>query len=492
MGQIIGFGIRKARPAKLGWATQEIAEFYRVESALIQAGLSVQMERGVSDEGDPWLVFCHGESLEVIAHFARIDGEYIVDAPALPKPLRGHDLTQMVRRFVSDNPVSMPNLDAAQRGNVVFHPAMLLTIFVATMLILDMPAKGLASEMGGAEGEAAWADKAAHYPVAARDREAADHKHDQASSEKAMLIAAITLAAGMAEFGMQNGEDVLPKGFLEHGPNLPDGEGEGRQGSHSAQDDLIGLSKMDFDGIGPSDQQDGHDQGRAEAGAGGMTAVREAVPQHEPGQQAIDISLLKANPHPTGGEQSSGLIERAGVQHSHEAVAVQEEGGLAAESNSNGSGATGSGGQAITGAAASWLDKAAVASGWTFAVADQQKDEAQYVAAIVDQHLNVPPPADEAEQDAAVRLDVKDVADADASANAAIVKAIGAFWGSDDDILMLVRGGGSRVLFDQSDVADSEHAGRPLEMHSWAFDDGTTISILGNAAAVDHALVQMV
>jgi hypothetical protein len=87
---------------------------------------------------------------------------------------------------------------------------------------------------------------------------------------------------------------------------------------------------------------------------------------------------------------------------------------------------------------------------------------------------------------------VKDVADADASANAAIVKAIGAFWGSDDDILMLVRGGGSRVLFDQSDVADSEHAGRPLEMHSWAFDDGTTISILGNAAAVDHALVQMV
>ncbi len=40
------------------WSAQELAEFYRVESVLIQAGLRVTSARGLTDEGEPWFVFC--------------------------------------------------------------------------------------------------------------------------------------------------------------------------------------------------------------------------------------------------------------------------------------------------------------------------------------------------------------------------------------------------------------------------------------------------
>ena len=71
------------RPAKSvsgDWSTQEIAEFYRVEAALVQAGASVCVDRGVSDEGDPWFVFCRAVDGEVIVHFARIAGEALPGA----------------------------------------------------------------------------------------------------------------------------------------------------------------------------------------------------------------------------------------------------------------------------------------------------------------------------------------------------------------------------------------------------------------------------
>ena len=47
-----------ARPRSRDRTSQELAEFYRVESALIQGGMKISTDRGVSDEGDPWFVFC--------------------------------------------------------------------------------------------------------------------------------------------------------------------------------------------------------------------------------------------------------------------------------------------------------------------------------------------------------------------------------------------------------------------------------------------------
>jgi len=81
----------RRRRAPRDWTAQELAEFYRVESILIQAGLWVVSARGLSDEGEPWFVFCRADDDEVIIHFARIDGRYVICAPAYGENATGHD-----------------------------------------------------------------------------------------------------------------------------------------------------------------------------------------------------------------------------------------------------------------------------------------------------------------------------------------------------------------------------------------------------------------
>src|SRR5262249_48091050 len=73
------------------WSPREIAEFYRVEAALLQAGLRIDTARGRSDDGDPWFVFCRHDDGEVIIHIARIDGEYVLVSPCYDGVARGRD-----------------------------------------------------------------------------------------------------------------------------------------------------------------------------------------------------------------------------------------------------------------------------------------------------------------------------------------------------------------------------------------------------------------
>ena len=60
---------RRASPAG-GWRNDELAELYRVEHSLVQAGVVVETKSGLSDEGDPWFVFCHPDG-HVVVHTAR-------------------------------------------------------------------------------------------------------------------------------------------------------------------------------------------------------------------------------------------------------------------------------------------------------------------------------------------------------------------------------------------------------------------------------------
>lgn len=114
------------------WSTQERAEFYRVESALIQAGLRVITDSGLTDEGDPWFVFCRAEDDEVIIHFARIDGHYLVSAPSYCGTKTDTDFQTLVRSVVAHYPV----LQRRSIGdNLFFHPAALLVMLVASALL---------------------------------------------------------------------------------------------------------------------------------------------------------------------------------------------------------------------------------------------------------------------------------------------------------------------------------------------------------------------
>ena len=57
------------------WTREELAELYRIEHALVQANIRLETDRGLSDEGDPWFVFCRADG-EILVHISRFDGQY--------------------------------------------------------------------------------------------------------------------------------------------------------------------------------------------------------------------------------------------------------------------------------------------------------------------------------------------------------------------------------------------------------------------------------
>ena len=78
-----GYGIRKSSPPSSllrvcpsDWTEKEVRELRRVERVFQLAGLATEISWGRSDEGDPWCVICRTGSIQVLAHFARIDGLY--------------------------------------------------------------------------------------------------------------------------------------------------------------------------------------------------------------------------------------------------------------------------------------------------------------------------------------------------------------------------------------------------------------------------------
>lgn len=129
--QVLSFFQRSPRyaPKPADWSQQELAEFYRVESALIRAGIRVGTDRGMSDENEPWFCFYRSDDGEVVIHFARIDGEYIIAGPAYEEIARGFDFSSLVRNMVARHPL-IRRSDSG--SNISVHPAALLVAVVGT------------------------------------------------------------------------------------------------------------------------------------------------------------------------------------------------------------------------------------------------------------------------------------------------------------------------------------------------------------------------
>ena len=146
LGQNITFFAPAQKKTK-DWNSQELAEFYRVESALIQGGMRVVTDRGVSDEGDPWFVFCREQDGEPVVHFARIDGQYVIASPAYDGASRGLDFRSMVQELIARHKLVPSNSD--KKSNVYIHPSALLIILVGTAYF-KTPSQAKADELGKA------------------------------------------------------------------------------------------------------------------------------------------------------------------------------------------------------------------------------------------------------------------------------------------------------------------------------------------------------
>ena len=122
------------------WTQRELAEFYRVENALIQAGLRLETERGVTDEGDPWFVFCRADTGEVFIHFARVAGQYIAIGAALDQVVRGKDFPTLIQEMLADQALTIAR-SRNRSSNVFMHPASLLIALVGAAFFHSGEAK---------------------------------------------------------------------------------------------------------------------------------------------------------------------------------------------------------------------------------------------------------------------------------------------------------------------------------------------------------------
>lgn len=129
--QVISF-LRQPRRGS-DWSPDEIAELYRIEHALLQARISLHTDRGVTDEGDPWFVFCRSDG-EVLVHITRFDGQYYLYSSGLSSPLTGRLFTELSKSFVQQISLQFP-LRRGDGAQLFVHPAAMLAIIIGTIFV---------------------------------------------------------------------------------------------------------------------------------------------------------------------------------------------------------------------------------------------------------------------------------------------------------------------------------------------------------------------
>lgn len=129
----------------IGWSNQELADLYRTQRILALAGVTTQVDRGITDEGDPWFVFMDSQD-EVLVHFSRFDGAYMVTSQMQDAPIKGDSLQDLVAKFsrrvkpVTQAGQSGQNVVSIAKRNrdVVFiHPAAALAALVWSIYLMS-------------------------------------------------------------------------------------------------------------------------------------------------------------------------------------------------------------------------------------------------------------------------------------------------------------------------------------------------------------------
>lgn len=156
-----------SRLAAKDWSNQELADLFRVKRLLDAAGVANEIDRGMTDEGDPWFLYCDVNG-EVFIHLCRIDGVYVLDSPNLSRPLRGSDFNALIEEFTNrkaNSAATTPdtrrvvNLD--RNGKVFLHPSTMLAALVWTLFLASEELVAILPE----EGSGAQSSEVSHDPV---------------------------------------------------------------------------------------------------------------------------------------------------------------------------------------------------------------------------------------------------------------------------------------------------------------------------------------
>lgn len=227
----------KAKAPVRDWSQQEIADFYRAHRLLAENGAGIGIDRGVSDEGEPWMVFFDTASHDVFLHIARIDNLCHLVCEPFNMRLDAADITSLIAQF--EHAVRDYLAIRSERAkNVVIHPAARIIMSISAVFLLfklengEAYAKGPADKAGALGPDARAGEKSAG-PLA-RAQSAFQRAFDAADAPvNAALLAGIILAGELALSPLRTGaseaemEKLVALALVEHEPVLVKADGAG-------------------------------------------------------------------------------------------------------------------------------------------------------------------------------------------------------------------------------------------------------------------------
>ena len=224
------------------WSQRELAEFYRVEDALTKSGVGISTDRGLTDEGEPWFVFFRQDDEEVIVHFARIGGEYVVASNFTEAVFRGRNFQTLVRELLDSHPYVLPKQHSS-RSTVFLHPATLLAALVVTGYVKS-------SELNATADDGSRPEKSFGWFL---------NRHDLAATYSAIVIASVWDSLAIDSSVSKPSDDLASLDHAqpahgEHGPDIEQAVADDSllqniQAFHGTDDrSVLTAAALDLDG----------------------------------------------------------------------------------------------------------------------------------------------------------------------------------------------------------------------------------------------------
>lgn len=118
-----------------GWSTQDTADFYRAHRLLVENGIGIGMDQGLSDEGEPWFVFYDASSQDVFMHVARIDRRCLLICDPFNLKITGYSIAELISRF-EEEVCQLVEMRSQRKGKVITHPAARIIMSISALFLL--------------------------------------------------------------------------------------------------------------------------------------------------------------------------------------------------------------------------------------------------------------------------------------------------------------------------------------------------------------------
>lgn len=254
---------KKQAPAQgQDWSQQEIADFYRAHRLLAENGAAIGIDRGLTDIGEPWVVFYDLMTQDVFLHVGRIEGQCVLICEALGIKLKSGTICDLVLQFEASVRDHI-SVRAERHGNVVLHPAARIIMSISAVFLLSkLDGSGVAHAGEAATTEQVSADevgKKADVTPLVRAQTALARLFDTVDSPRAVASLAGAILTGELLLNLQpvaqetsSGEAVGVAIEVAHPPQAPETSLNDGERALDVSQIEVGIEKVPSANLAPA------------------------------------------------------------------------------------------------------------------------------------------------------------------------------------------------------------------------------------------------